>query len=875
MSVQPPERAFVVPPDPGRAGSLEELVDLLRVLKVWAGDPSYDAIRSRVNAAWTAAGRPAGELTGKTTVADCFRAGRRRLNTDLVISVVRALHPDEGYVTQWRQALQMITGEARAASQVHVQDRLPPEPATFTGRAAELSELLRALRDTGGGAAALCVVSGMAGAGKTHVAVHAAHLVTREQRFDRVLFVNLRGFHADPAQPAVDPAAVLEGFLRLLGMPFHQIPLDLAARTAAYRRRLAGSRTLVVLDNAAGVEQVRPLLTDTAGCPMLVTSRRDLTALRAGTKLTMDVFAPGEAMEFLALAAPRTPVGDDPQAPARIALRCGHLPLALGLVAGHIRATPGWTLTDHADRLDERHRQRRLDTNVQLALDLSYQHLPAERQRLLRLMALHPGQDLDAHAAAALAGSDLPTTRSLLLDLSRDHLVQPAAPGRYTLHDLVRAHAAGRAADEDPPSGRRTALTRLFDFYLAGAAAAMDTLYPAEAERRPAVPRPAGPAPDLSEPAGARVWLDTERPTLVAVAAHTASHGWATHAIRLSGVLFRYLDGGYFTDALTVHEHARDAARDLGDPNGQAHALAGLGATHAQLSRHGPAAENLREALRLFRQGGDRVGEARALINLGVVMARLGRNRLAAEHCAQALVMFRQAGHQAGEAHSLTNLGSVESRLGRHGPATDHFRQALTLIRQLGNRTSEAWTLNSLGEAELRQGRHGPAINHLRQALGLYRQLGNRVGEAWTLDILGTVKTRLGRPDRYHRQALAIFRETGDRSGEASALNGLGEASHAAGDPWGALAEHSAAHTIAVDIGELEQQARAHTGIGRARETLSDPALARQHYQQALILYTELGTPEADLVRARLTGIDDNGGAERRPATAARNAQPR
>ncbi|WP_410813429.1 ATP-binding protein [Micromonospora sp. 067-2] len=872
MSVPPPERAFVVPPDPGRVGTLDELVEELRLLKVWAGDPSYDAIKSRVNAAWTAAGRPAGELTRKTTVADCFRTGRRRLNTDLVIAVVRALHPDEGYVTRWRQALRMITGEARAASQVQVQDRLPPEPAIFAGRAAEVDLLLCALRTAGGGPTPLCVVAGMAGAGKTHVAVHAAHLVTREQRFDRVLFVNLRGFHPDPTQPAADPAAVLDGFLRLLGVPFQQIPFDLAARTAVYRRRLAGSRTLVVLDNAAGVEQVRPLLTGTAGCPVLVTSRRDLRALRPGTELTMGVFAPGEAVEFLARAAPRTPAGDDPHALARIARRCGHLPLALGLVAGHIRGTPGWTLTDHADRLDDRHRQRRLDTGVQLALDLSYQHLPAERQRLLRLMALHPGQELDTHAAAALAGSDLSTTRAHLRDLRRDHLLQPAAPGRYTLHDLVRAHAAGRAADEDPPPGRRAALTRLFDFYLATAAAAMDTLYPAEAERRPAVPRPGGPAPDLSEPDGARVWLDTERPTLVTVAAHTAGNGWATHAVRLSGVLFRYLDGGYPTDALTVHGHARDAARDLGDPNGQAHALAGLGATHTQLSRYGPAAEDLQEALHLFRQAGDQVGEARALINLGVVTERLGRTRLAAQHCAQALAMFRQAGHQAGEAHSLNNLGGVESRLGRHGPATDHLHQALTLFRQLGNPTSEAWTLTGLGEAELRRGRYGPAADHLRRALALYRQLGNRVGEGWTLDTLGTVENRLGRPDRHHRQALAIFRATGERCGEASALNGLGEAFHTAGDPAGAVTQHAAAHTIAVDIGELEQQARAHTGIGRAHETLAEPALARQHYQQALTLYTELGTPDIGQIRALLAGIDDK---ERRPAAAAARNAPR
>src|SRR5262249_56901156 len=141
-------------------------------------------------------------------------------------------------------------------------------------------------------------------------------------------------------------------------------------------------------------------------------------------------FPPAEAVNFRAGAPPDTPAGGNPQAAARIATRCGHLPLALGLVAAHVRARPGWTLTDHADRLDEYHHHGRLDGGVQLALDLSYQQLPTGRQRLLRLVALHPGQDLDPYAAAALADADLPTVQAHLHDLCRDHLLQQAAPRR-------------------------------------------------------------------------------------------------------------------------------------------------------------------------------------------------------------------------------------------------------------------------------------------------------------------------------------------------------------------------------------------------------------------------------------------------------------
>ena len=288
---------------------------------------------------------------GKTTVVDCFRPGRRRLNTDLVIAVVQALHPDVGVRGAVAPgAAGRSAGRPQAAAQVRVQDSLPQDLAEFTGRTAELDRLRQALRHgaAAGGAVVISAIEGMAGVGKTQLAVHAGHLLAREQPFDRVLFVNLRGFHPDPAQPPADPAAVLDGFLRLLGVPGQQIPHDLDARTAAYRDRLAGTRTLVVLDNAADAEQVRPLLPGTPGLPRRWSpAGAASTDLHPATHLTVDVFTPDEALEFLARAVPersgrRRPGRRRPGSPRR----CGHLPLALGLVAGHIR---GHTRLD-ADR---------------------------------------------------------------------------------------------------------------------------------------------------------------------------------------------------------------------------------------------------------------------------------------------------------------------------------------------------------------------------------------------------------------------------------------------------------------------------------------------------------------------------------------------
>jgi tetratricopeptide (TPR) repeat protein len=857
MTASQPDSMFAVLPDPGQAGTLDELIERLRSLKTWADDPSYAVIKDRIDAAWTAAGRPAGELAGKTTVVDCFKTGRRRVNPDLVIAVVQALHPDVGYVAQWQQALRIIGAETQAGAQVRAQDTLPADLAEFTGRGVELGRLRQLLKAavTSGDAVVISAIEGMAGVGKTQLAIHAGHLLAGEEPFEQVLFVNLRGFHPDPAQPPADPAAVLDSFLRLLGVPGQQIPHDQAARAALYQRRLAGRHILIVLDNAANEQQVRPLLPGSPGCLTLITSRRSLHGLPA-THLPVDVFTPAEALDFLTRAAPDMAAGEDPDARARIAVCCGYLPLALGLVAGHMRTKPGWTLSDHADWLERRHRQRRLDHGVELALSLSYQHLSAERRRLLRLLALHPGHDWDTYAAAALTDTD--TADEHLRHLCRDHLLQQPIPGRFVFHDLVRAYAAERATDEDRPAQRHAALTRLFDYYLATAAAAMDTLHAAEAYRRPRIPSPTTPTPALAQPDTARAWLDTERPCLVAVATHTAEHGWPSHTVRLSAVLFRYLAGGYPADALAVHTHARDAARQTGDRSGEARALYRLGYTHCRLSRYGPAADHQEQALILSRQAGDQISEAMALDNLGIIQHYLGRHAPAADHHRQALALFRQAGDLVGEANALNNLGMLEELLGEYGPAADHLQQALNLDRQIGNRNGEAATLNNLGMLEERLGRYRPAAEHRRQALALYRQIGHPRGEAIALDGLGTVHTRLGQPEQateHHLQALTLLRETGYRDGEAWVLNGLGEAAHAAGHPTDALTHHTAALTIAIDIGRRDQQARAHTGLGHIHRTLGELAHARQRYAHALAIYTDLGSPDAEDVRTHLDAL--------------------
>ncbi|GAA1625775.1 tetratricopeptide repeat protein [Actinoplanes couchii] len=828
-------------PDPGEATSLDGLVDRLRALKVWAGNPSYAVITDRVNTAWRADGRPVAELAGKTTVVDAFRTGRRRLNTDLVAAVVRSLHPDVGYVALWRQALRVVSGEAGAAAPIRVQDTLPPELAGFTGRSGELDRL------TGG----VHVIAGMAGVGKTQLAVQAAHRLRRDRAYDQVLFVNLRGFHPDRSQPPADPSAVLDGFLRLLGMPGQEIPPGLPERSAAYRRVLATTRALIVLDNATDADQVRPLLPDGGDCTVLITSRRSLTGLTGATYLPVQVFSPAEAQRMLALANPDVPAGDDPGAAVRIAERCGYLPLALGLIAGHMRTKPEWLLTDHADWLDERHRAGHLDIGVEFALDLSYQHLPDRLRRLFRLLALHPGQDFEAYAAAALIGGDVGVAGADLDRLRADSLVQEGSPGRYTFHDLVRAYAAARARDEERPAERRAAQTRLYDFYLATAGIAMDLLQPAEAAQRPALLEPRSPSPELTDLDTARDWLDAERHTLMAIAGIAPDH-----AVRLARTLYFYVNGVSPGDAVSLHENALRAAGDSGDTGERAHTLTDLGIAYRRTGRYAVAAEQFNQALVLFRRIGDRAGEGRALLQLGVVEQRTGDHTSAEERFRTVLSLSRAIGDPFFEAGALGNLGDLYRTLGRVGEAIEQYEAALRLFRELGHRTGEAMAYGALGHILSRAGRNEEAAGRFRKGLALFGDLGNRIGQADTLDGLGVVHTRIGRPAEgtaLHERSLALLNSTDDRELRIWTYNGLGEAAQAEGRIDDAVTHHSTALDLAIAIGLREQEARAHAGLGRARHSLGDRDLAADHCRTALEIHP--GLAEEDEIRALLATL--------------------
>lgn len=860
-------------PDPGSAHNLDDLIVRLRILKVWAGDPSYDVIAKRVNARWQRSGRP--ERTSKSTVADCFTVGRARPDEDLVLAIVAALDADEGYLTEWRQAIRIVRGEAVMASFVQAQDRLPDLVPEFTGRTTELSRCVSmAYADD---RPAGVVIEGMAGVGKTQLAIAAAHRLVEQHDIERVLFVNLRGFDPDPWRPPANPAAVLDAFLRLLGVRAQDIPHGkdaLAARAELYQTQLDRTSALILLDNAVDAEQVEPLLSRVPRCPALVTSRNHLAELPQAGRLEIDVFDLDDAVALLRAAAGPDRFAAEPDAAVSIASLLGGLPLALGLTAGRIRSDNGWTLTDQlerlvddaeplmgpmiADRVELAHRPR-LEDPVQAALGSSYRRLGSEPRRVLRLLALHPGGDLDSYAAAALAGVDLEEVRRQLQELAVAHLVQQRQPDRYEFHDLVRVYASERTRDEDPAAARHAALDRLLDHYLSVASLVMSHYAPWEQQRRPPIVCSGTPDPRIVDHASATAWLDAEWPNLIATAVFGARHGWIRYTSQVAAAIARYLDtAARFQDAEVLHEHA---VRDE-DPVARAGALTNLGRIYIRTARHAEAQDTIQLALATAQETGDITGQARALSSLGLVCWRLGRHEEAFDHYRQSLSRYGQTGDRLGEASVLGNLAGLFERLGRFQEAVDEGRRSAERYRELGDRVGEARALGNLGKVYLRLGLPTEAIDHLEQALSHFREVDAALEVAGSIGNIGVAYGQMGRHRdavEMHEQTLALVREVGARQHEVVCLNELGNNMRRLGEPAQGLRYHSTALQIADELGARYEQARAHDGIAEARTALGDPTEARIHWEQAHALYAELGTPEVAEIAARLAALDARG----------------
>ncbi|MEU7138138.1 tetratricopeptide repeat protein, partial [Nocardia sp. NPDC046473] len=627
-----------------------------------------------------------------------------------------------------------------------VKTALRRDVRMFIGRDAELRRILAAAAP--GRGAPIYTIDGMPGVGKTALATRAAHLLA-DRYPDGRYFIEL---HAHtPGRPVADPADVLAGLLIALGVDLRYIPDTLEQRRDLWRDRLTDKRVLLILDDARDEDQLEPLLPATAECLTLVTSRRRLISLANAVPLALDILDPGPAAELFTTLADRAAASAaDQAAVARIVQLCGYLPLAITLLAGRLAHHPTWTIAELADefcaatdRLGELDAGARV---VRAAFDLSYRDLPPERELLFRRLGLHPGADLDAYAAAALAGIDVATARWELESLYTDHLLDEPARGRYRLHDLLREYARALVDAEDHHD-RARAQDRLLDYFQHTATAADRWLARWTRPTHHANDSANGSVTvrEFGNEIQALEWMRLERENLLACLDDHAADRYPARTVTLAGVLAGLLDrDGPWPMACQLHQRAVVAARHLGSRLDEAGSLNHLGAVHWRAGDYATAIDRFEVALGIYRQLGNRLGEANALNNLGNVHDETGEYLEAVDLHQQALTLYQQLGNRLGEANALNNLGNVHEETGEYLEAVDLYQQALDLYHQLGNRLGEANALNNLGIVRTRTGLHAEAVDLHRQALALYHQLGNRLGEANALNNLGIVRTRTG-----------------------------------------------------------------------------------------------------------------------------------
>ncbi|MCP2311832.1 ATP-binding protein [Kitasatospora paracochleata] len=750
-----------------------------------------------------------------------LESGRRRPRLSSVARLATALVLDSADRDQ-------LIAAARAQSQrstespARVMPRLLPYAVPdFTGRRDEVDRLLALASGQAQGqepASALVIsaIDGMAGVGKTALAVHVGHALA--DRFpDGQLFLDLHGF--TPGKLPLGPGAALARLLRAVGVSELSLPEGTEERAQMWCTEAADRQLLVVLDNAADAAQVRPLIPGGPGCLVLVTSRRRMPTLDGAVGLPLDVLSHGEAVALFARIVGSDRVADHAATVDEIVTLCGRLPLALRIAAARLAHRPAWTPVELLVRL---RRPQKLQTELSLhdrsvaaAFLDSYQALDPSLRRAFRLAALHPGEDFTPHALAALI--DTPVEEAEEMESLHDHhLLNEHTALRYTFHDLLRDFADELVTREEPEPLRHAALVRLLDYYRQAAAAAMGVLAPLEQHHRPLVSQLRGTAMAFADEGEAADWLAVEQSNLLAVIRHTGDAGLPEYAADLPAILWRRLKRHMPAhEALVVGTLALDATRQLGNPVGEAAALRHLGLVRYQLGEFPQAIELLQQSLGIYRKVGNRTGQAHVLTNLGLTLARMGRLEEALDHHQRALELSLDIPEPAVEAIALINLGPTLTRLGRMPEALDFHHRALALHRRTGNRLGQAIALNQLGEYHQKLQRHPEALDLYQEALDLHRELGDTFGQAESHTLIGDTLLSM--------DALA------------SAL------------------EH---YQAAIEYpGERYNLARIHLGLARAHHRLGHPEAARSHAGQAVDIYASLDIPEAGQAKAFLDAL--------------------
>ncbi|WP_165913142.1 AfsR/SARP family transcriptional regulator [Tamaricihabitans halophyticus] len=758
--------------------------------------------------------------------------------------------------------------QARHVTRSMVPAQLPAPPTSFVGRTDELGELDAMLSEALESVTVVAVV-GAGGVGKTALARYWANGI-RDQFPDGQLYLDLCGYGPDAP---VRAEMALAGFLRAFGVEGSAIPQDVSERSALLRSALAGTRTLLVLDNAKTAEQVRPLLPATPGCLVLVTSRDPLASLVArdgANRILLSQFTWQEADSLLRNLLDAGRIDADPIGIDRLIARCARLPLALRIAAERIRFRPAAGVGELVDELeDPRDRLDLLETgddpnsSVRTVLSWSYRQLPREAAELLRLWALHVGHDIDIEALAALTGRAHRDTRRSIELLQRAHLVDELSSGRFLLHDLLRAYAAELLSESDDAATRAEARRRLFDHYLSTSAQAMEWIAPEESELGTERYAAMAAGVRFSSYADARGWLDTERANLVQIAEHAPECGFTTYTFDLSATLWPFLDiGWHHDDAQRVHSRALDLARKIGDRVAEGIALRNLGLWQHRLNEYAKAAEHLEQALSVQQHLEEPKSLATTLNYLAGAYQTVGRFDEAITHFRHSTELYRELGSASLESKPLSNLGHLYRRLGRYAEAEHCLMRAMRLAEEADHLLSKAYTQTHLAFLRYDTAHYDEALNYARRMRDLIEGKGVRALDILGSYILGSIdRSRGNLQEAIANYQLALRAATPgyDTTITAMILNGLAEA-HAANGDWDAAAENFEKALVTGStgsgVGARYEQARAYSGSGDVCEALGQHSQARQYWRRAWKNFRDLQSPEAGRIAAKLPELE-------------------
>lgn len=723
--------------------------------------------------------------------------------------------------------------------------QLPADVRGFVNRQEELRELDAILTGEDGEplVVTVCVIVGTAGVGKTSLAVHWAHQV-RSRFPDGQLYVNLRGY--DPGEP-VSAHDALYQFLTALHVPSQAIPADQEARAALYRSYLADKRMLVVLDNAASVSQVRPLLPASARSLVLVTSRNRLSGLVArdgAHRIPLGTLTAEQAVALLRVVTAGYRPEDDHEKLAELARLCARLPLALRIAAERAVSHPYMRLDDLIDTLrDESALWSALSADDEEADAMatvfawSYRALPKEAAELFRALGLHPGSAFHTGAAAALAGVELGRARHLLDVLEGAHLLEQTGPERHEFHDLLRAYASDQAQQQMSADERTAALDRVLAWYLHTADVGRERVYPA-APRVPLDPPPEGVAPlAFADFAEAARWYEEERRNLLNTVRMAEEEGFHQAAWQLAAVLNAYhMVFNPFDDWLAIGEIGLRAVRRAGNPEGEAELLYSLGMACMRSHRLAEASRYFEACLDLCQRLENQLGELRVLNGMGLVRLRQRDLDAAEELFGQALALAQEA-DPVRVVVATENLATVCLEKRDLERAHAYVTRAMDLHAESGDEHKRGNALRILSVVQRERGETERAMETIRSAIDTAVADRRPVREGYWLLDLGAAQAASGKLGdalvSYQRSAV-IHRRLGDRAREALAWQGAGETYRAMERYEEAADFHRMAARVQRELGDNWQAARALDGLAQARLALDDAEAAREHWSEAL-----------------------------------------